>query len=74
MIQITIVINEKQQIDIGVSIKQTMIETLSLLEEKGIITMSKVVYLKILRLHKCVSILSSYQEAGIMQGDKLLVC
>jgi hypothetical protein len=71
MIRITIGISDHQEIDIGIDAKQTIVETMIILEKKGICTFPPTIYVKVERTYTCVSILSTYEAVGIIEGDVL---
>ncbi|MFV0392928.1 MAG: hypothetical protein ACK5LC_00810 [Coprobacillaceae bacterium] len=61
------------KIDIGVNPKQTIIETLNILEDNNFCNIPEVTYSRIQRTNKLISILSTYEESNILEGDIITI-
>lgn len=72
MIKITICITKKEKIDIGVNQKQTIAQTVLVLTKKGIVKIPETTYVRVPRINRLVSVLCTYEEVGIIEGDILM--
>ena len=71
--KITLYIMNELKIDIGVNPKQTIIETLNILEDNNFCNIPEVTYSRIQRTNKLISILSTYEESNILEGDIITI-